>query len=54
MPHAVNDPQNKNAYHRLGQLYVKIGKKNEAKAALQAALKLDPKFADAKTELAKL
>lgn len=54
MPHAANDPQNKNAYHRLGQLYVKIGKKAEAKAALQAALELDPKFADAKTELAKL
>ena len=54
MPHAANDPQNKNAYHRLGQLYAKAGKKAEAKAALQAALKLDPKFADAKTELGKL
>ena len=54
MPHGGNDPQNKNAYHRLGQLYAKVGKKAEAKAALQAALKLDPKFADAKTELAKL
>jgi len=54
MPHAVNDPQNKNAYHRLGQLYAKLGKKAEAKAALQAALKLDPKFTDAKAELAKL
>ncbi len=54
MPHAANDPQNKNAYHRLGQLYAKAGKKAEAKAALQAALKLDPKFADAKAELAKL
>lgn len=54
MPHAVNEPQNKNAYHRLGQLYAKVGKKAEAKAALQAALKLDPKFADAKTELGKL
>ncbi len=54
MPHAVNDPQNKNAYHRLGQLYAKLGKKTEARAALQAALKLDPKFSDAKTELAKL
>ncbi|MGH8110187.1 MAG: tetratricopeptide repeat protein [Arenimonas sp.] len=54
MPHAANEPQNKNAYHRLGQLYAKLGKKAEAKAALQAALKLDPKFADAKTELAKL
>ena len=54
MPHGGNDPQNKNAYHRLGQLYAKVGKKAEAKAALHAALKLDPKFADAKTELAKL
>ena len=54
MPHAANEPQNKNAYHRLGQLYAKAGKTAEAKAALQAALKLDPKFADAKAELAKL
>lgn len=54
MPHAANEPQNKNAYHRLGQLYAKAGKKTEAKAALLAALKLDPKFADAKTELGKL
>lgn len=54
MPHAANEPQNKNAYHRLGQLFAKAGKKTEAKAALQAALKLDPKFADAKAELAKL
>ncbi len=54
MSHSANEPQNKNAYHRLGQLYAKVGKKAEAKAALQAALKLDPKFADAKTELAKL
>lgn len=54
MPHAANEPQNKNAYHRLGQIYAKLGKKTEAKSAFQAALKLDPKFADAKTELAKL
>jgi len=54
MSHAANEPQNKNAYHRLGQLYAKVGKKAEAKTALQAALKLDPKFADAKTELDKL
>ncbi len=54
MAHAANEPQNKNAYHRLGQLYAKLGKNAEAKAALQAALKLDPKFADAKTELGKL
>jgi cytochrome c-type biogenesis protein CcmH/NrfG len=54
MPHASNEPQNKNAYHRLGQIYAKAGKKAEAKAALQAALKIDPKFSDAKTELGKL
>ena len=54
MPHAANEPQNKNAFYRLGQLYAKAGKRTEAKAALQAALKLDPKFADAKTELGKL
>ena len=54
MPKAPNDPPNKNAYHRLGQLYAKLGKKAEAKASFMAALKLDPKFADAKTELGKL
>jgi len=54
MPHAGNDPQNKNAYYRLGQLFAKQGKKAEARAALLAALKLDPKYADAKTELGKL
>lgn len=54
LPKAPNDPQNKNAYHRLGQLYAKLGKKEEAKAAFMSALKLDPKFADAKTELGKL
>jgi len=54
LPRAQNDPPNKNAYHRLGQLYAKLGKKAEAKTAFMAALKLDPKFADAKTELGKL
>lgn len=54
LPKAPNDPQNKNAYHRLGQIYAKLGKTAEAKAAFMAALKLDPKFADVKMELAKL
>lgn len=54
MPHAANESQNQHAYLRLGQIYAKLGKKTEAKAAFQAALKLDPKFADAKKELAKL
>ena len=54
MPHAGDEPPNKNAYHRLGQLYAKAGKRAEAKAAFQAALKLDPNFKDVKDELAKL
>lgn len=54
MPHTVNEPQNKNAYYRLGQLYVKTGKKPEAKLAFQNALKLDPNYKEVKSELAKL
>ena len=54
MPHAANEPQNENAYYRLGQLYAKADKKPEAKLAFQSALKLDPNYKDAKVELAKL
>ena len=54
MPHTTNEPQNKNAYYRMGQLYVKSGKKPEAKLAFQSALKLDPNFKEVKVELAKL
>lgn len=54
MPHTENEPQNKNAYYRLGQLYAKSGKKPEAKIAFQSALKIDPKYKEAKEELAKL
>ena len=54
LPKTQNDPPNKNAYHRLGQLYAKLGRKAEAKTAFTSALKLDPKFADAKTELGNL
>jgi tetratricopeptide (TPR) repeat protein len=54
MPHGPNEPQNKNAYYRLGQLYAKAGRKAEAKTAFQSALKLDPGYKEAKTELAKL
>jgi tetratricopeptide (TPR) repeat protein len=54
MPHAANEPQNKHAYYRLGQLYAKAGRKNEAKVAFQSALKLDPGYKEVKTELAKL
>jgi tetratricopeptide (TPR) repeat protein len=54
MPHNGNEPQNQNAYYRLGQLYAKAGRKAEAKAAFQSALKLQPDYKDVKTELAKL
>ena len=54
IPHAANEPQNKNAYYRLGQLYVKNGKKPEAKLAFQSALKIDPSYKEVKVELAKL
>ncbi len=54
MPHSANEPQNKNAYYRLGQLYAKAGNKAEAKVAFQSALKLDPSYKEVKTELAKL
>jgi tetratricopeptide (TPR) repeat protein len=54
MPHAKNEPKNENAYHRLGQVYVKAGKKAEAKAAFQAALKLKPDMKEVEEALAKL
>jgi tetratricopeptide (TPR) repeat protein len=54
MPHAKNEPKNENAYHRLGQVYAKAGKKAEAKAAFQAALKLKPDMKEVKEALAKL
>ncbi len=54
MPHSANEPQNKNAYYRLGQLYAKAGNKAEAKVAFQSALKLDPSYKEVKAELAKL
>jgi len=54
MPHSANEPQNKNAYYRLGQLYDKAGNKAEAKVAFKSALKLDPSYKEVKAELAKL
>ena len=54
MPHAGNEPQNQNAYYRLGQLYAKAGRKAEAKAAFQSALKLEPGYKEVKAELSKL
>jgi tetratricopeptide (TPR) repeat protein len=54
MPHGANEPQNKHAYYRLGQLYAKAGKNTDAKVAFQSALKLDPGYKEVKAELAKL
>lgn len=54
MPRQAQDPQPKNAYYRLGQVLAHAGKKADAKAVFQAALKLDPKMKEAKDALAKL
>jgi tetratricopeptide (TPR) repeat protein len=54
MPHAKNEPKNENAYYRLGQVYAKAGKKAEAKAAFQAALKLKPDMKEVKEALTNL
>jgi len=54
LPHGKNEPQQQHALYRLGQIHAKAGRKDKARIALQAALKLDPKYADAKAELAKL
>ena len=54
MPHGKDDPEPKNARFRLGQVLAHAGRKDEARAELQAALKLDPKFKDAKDALAAL
>jgi tetratricopeptide (TPR) repeat protein len=54
MPRKKDDPQPKNVQYRLGQVLAKAGRKEEARAAFQTALKLDPKFKDAKDALAAL
>jgi len=48
------NPERKHAYLRLGQVHALAGNKDRARTALQAALKLDPKMADAKAALGKL
>lgn len=54
MPRGKDDPAPKNAHYRLGQVLAQAGRKDEARAAYQTALKLDPKFKDAKDALAAL
>ena len=54
MPRGMDDPAPKHAHYRLGQVLAQAGRKDEARAAYQTALKLDPKFKDAKDALAAL
>jgi len=48
------DPEPKHARHRLAQILAKAGRKDEERAEWQAALKIDPKFKEAKDALAAL
>lgn len=48
------DPEPKHARYRLGQILAKAGRKDEARTELHAALKIDPKFEEAKDALAAL
>ncbi len=50
----TGDPEPKHARHRLAQVLAKAGRKDEARTELQAALKIDPKFKEAKEALAAL
>jgi tetratricopeptide (TPR) repeat protein len=50
----AGDPEPKHARYRLGQILAKAGRKDEARTELQAALKIDPKFKEAKEALAAL
>lgn len=54
LPRAKEDPASQHAYYRLGLILAKAGRKDEARANLQAALKIDPKFKEAKAALAEL
>ena len=54
MPRGKDDQEPKNARYRLGQVLIHADRKDEAKVELQAALKLDPKFKDARDALAAL
>ena len=54
LPHGRDEPKKQNALYRLGQIQAKAGRKDLARIALQGALAIDPKYAEAKAELAKL
>ncbi len=50
----TGDPEPKHARYRLGQILAKAGRKDEARAELQAVLKIDPALKEAKAALAAL
>lgn len=54
MAHEANNPEPKYAHYRLGQILAQAGRKDEARAEQQAALKIDPKLKEAKDALAAL
>lgn len=54
LPRGKEDPASQHAYYRLGLVLAKAGRKDEARANLQAALKIDPKLKEAKAALAEL
>ena len=47
-------PEHKHGWYRMGQLHAQAGDKAAARRAFEQALKLDPKFAEPRDELAKL
>ncbi|MEO5628324.1 MAG: tetratricopeptide repeat protein [Thermomonas sp.] len=50
----TGDAEPKHARFRLGQVLAKAGRKDEARTELQAAIRIDPKFKEAKVALAAL
>lgn len=54
LPRTPSQPEAKHAWYRMGQVQARAGDPAAARASWQQALKLDPKFADVKAELAKL
>lgn len=54
LPRGNNDPETQHAYYRLGQVHAHAGDKAKARAALEAALAIDPKLDEARKELARL
>ena len=54
LPQAPDQPEPKHALYRLGQVQLRAGDPAAARASWQQALGLDPEFAEAKAELARL